>query len=208
MIIRSKGVIDINNDTPLIDDCFLIDTNVLLWLTYNRLSLLESKYQEYQIDSYPIFLEKAIEVGSQLKYSRLSFGEISHVIERCEHEIYCMNNSSTINMKSYRRNFPTERNGVITAIKDSFIIIKGVSTGIVEELDDTMLTLLEDDLHNSLLDGNDSFLASFAKRNDINKIISDDADFATIEDVYLFTSNKKVLSEARRQNKYINRLYT
>ncbi|WP_419961792.1 hypothetical protein [Psychrobacillus sp. BM2] len=187
------------------DDCYLIDTNFFLWLAYSRLSLLEEKYQQYQIDEYPIYLENAINNGSKLKYSRLSFGEISQFIEKCEHEIYCLNNNSNVYFKSFRRNFPRERPNVVTEIKNSFSIIKGVSEGLIEELDDLILSLLENDLENNYLDGADSFIASFAKRNGIDKIIFDDADFASIEEVYLFTANERIIRESRRQGKLLNR---
>lgn len=205
MIVKNKGVFDISKDAPLTSDCFLIDTNVFLWLTYSRLSLLEKKYRQYQIDSYPVYLEKAIGAGSQLRYSRLSFGEVSHFIEKCEHEIFCLNSDKNVYFKSFRTNYPTERVRVVKEIKNSFNIIKDVSDGIIEELDDSILTLMENDLDNNYLDGTDSFLANFAKRNGIDKIISDDGDFATIEDVYLFTANARVIREARKQGKLLSR---
>lgn len=205
MRIKNIAVIDIRKDQPSEDDLFLIDTNVFLWLTYSRLSLLEHKYKQYQLDSYPLYLEKALECGSHLRYSRLSFGEISHVIERCEHEIYCIDNASDIYLKKFRATLPNERSNVVREIKNSFEFIKDISNGINENLDESIIESLEKDLDDSHLDGTDSFLINFAKRNGINKVISDDGDFSTIEDIYLYTSNLRVINEAKRQGKLLVR---
>ena len=77
-------VIDIISDNPRQEDIFLVDTNVWYWQTYTKASILSKPWNQYQVQQYPSYLNKALAANSLLSYCGLSLMELVHSVERSE----------------------------------------------------------------------------------------------------------------------------
>ncbi|WP_182200103.1 PIN domain-containing protein [Paraliobacillus salinarum] len=203
MIINAKGIIDINNDTPLEQDEFFVDTNVWFWLTYHRANQNGNKYQ---LTDYPNYIEAALVLGTKLFRSGLSLSELAHQIEKVEREIYKITtNNKGLKPKDYRIN-QSERAKVVEEVETSWEQVKTFGRPLEHEyINEVTTDLALNKMGKQALDGYDLFLMEFVERAGINKVISDDKDLASVPNIYLFTANKNLISEAESQGKLIVR---
>ena len=205
MKIEALGVIDINNDTPMSEDVFFVDSNVWFWLTYDRASLGDSKPKVYQLQSYPEYIDAAYITGSKMYRSGLSLSELSHLIEKVEKEIYSRTHDVEIDLKQFRR-LDAERQNVIEQIELSWEQIKQMGRPLENEIINETTTdnaLLR--IKTQLLDGYDLYMIEFVQQVGIKNIISDDSDLASVPGIYLFTANQRIIEQASKQGKLVTR---
>lgn len=198
-------VIDIANDVPLNSDAFLIDTNVLYWMTYSRAALSATKPMAYQTTDYPNYTHTALVAGAKVYHSGLSLAELAHIIERTEREIFEAGQSQPIRPKIFRHNHPTERANVCKEIKAATLQVMGWADPLPVEIDEALSSAALERLSSDLVDGYDGFILESMKSKDILQIVTDDGDFATVAGIQLFTANKNVIQAAKDQGKLITR---
>ena len=112
-------VIDIISDNPRQEDIFLVDTNVWYWQTYTKASILSKPWNQYQVQQYPSYLNKALAANSLLSYCGLSLMELVHSVERSEKKISIQqgNISTHLSLKEYRHNYPRARANIVSEIQ-------------------------------------------------------------------------------------------
>lgn len=200
-------VIDIQQDNPRKEDIFLVDTNVWYWQTYTQASILSTPYNQYQIQQYPSYLNKALSANSLLLYCGLSLIELVHNIERSEREISIQqgNIPSQTKPKEYRHNYPQERANVVSEIQLACSQVKSIAAEIKILIESQVINSALNRLQTQLLDGYDLLILEAMKRENINSIITDDGDYITVPNIKVFTANRNVIIAARNQGKLIVR---
>jgi len=81
-------VLDIRQAVPSDKDCFLVDTNVWLWMTYSNAGHGEPGWRTALMGQYAAFVQGAIAAGAKISCCGLSMAELSHVIEKTERQIH------------------------------------------------------------------------------------------------------------------------
>ncbi|ELS34839.1 MULTISPECIES: hypothetical protein [Pseudanabaena] len=214
-------VVDINSDTPQPSDIFLVDTNIWLWQTYSRysvpnlaqsaLSLSSSqdlRRLQRKIAKYLTYIKKASITGAILVYSELMLSELAHVIETTEFKIYqSRNNLAQLTLKEYRNNFPTERSDVVDEVQSVWRQVEQFAVPanlmVNNQVAQSALTRFE----TQSLDGYDLFIIEAINRAGAGqvRIITDDQDYVTVNNIQVFTANGNAISNARRLNKLLVR---
>jgi hypothetical protein len=203
------NVVDIQADRPQVGDRFLVDTNVWYWLMYSRSKDTSRPPQDYQITQYPDYINAAVKAKGQLFWSALSVAELTTLIERSEHNIFCKKIKRDLNtfpIKEYRHEYPKERNDrVITEIEVSWNQVEAARHCLESLVNQSTVTQVISDLRIQSIDGYDSLIIHAMNTTKIDKIITDDFDFVTVPGITVFTANKRSLSAARSQKKLLTR---
>lgn len=193
-------VIDIRQDTPKTEDAFLVDTNVWYWVTYTKAS---QTAQPYQIKDYPTYISRALSSKSQLFKCGLSLAELSHRIEKTEHEFFSY--TRTLTLKEYRHNYPQERATVVQEVQAAWGQVKSMANAVDitvnKDSTDRVLTRMASEP----LDGYDLLILEAISQAGIVNVITDDGDYAMVPGIQLFTANHNVIEAARNQGRLIGR---
>ncbi len=207
-IVRAN-VVDIKTDRPQKSDRFLIDTNAWYWLAYSRSKDTLRPPKDYQIKQYPRYITAALNTTSTLFWSGLSMAEITTLIERSEHDIFCQENQldpNDFSLKEYRHGRSSERtNHVIPEIKTVWDIVESCGQCLESIIHQETVTQAIEDLKNQEVDGYDGLMVHAAKTANISQIITDDIDFITVPGITVFTANRNAISAAKSHNKLIDR---
>lgn len=188
------NVYDIRNVYPDRKDRYFVDTNVWFWFTYcsSKEIVGEAVPRRYQVEKYPQFVEKVLDEGAKLYHCPLVFSELANIIEKTELEIYNYENpDNTISRKQFRA-IPSERSKFIEELKQAWRVISSISNSIEVSLDGALVKSASGVLENSCLDPYDAFYFSLMKNEGIEKIITDDKDFATTNISSIYTANNRM----------------
>ena len=198
------SVVNIESDTPRSDDSFLVDTNVWLWLCYNRVSLsLDLNIQ--QLTTYPAYLKKILSAKAKLYRSSLSFAELSHQIEKVEHECYGRKNRNGLTLKEFRHNCVPERANVVSEIETAWQQVKSLASIAELSLNEATTDSAVTRCKNQLVDGYDLYFLESLHAASLLQILSHDGDFCTVPGITLFTANRSVILAATGQGKLVSR---
>jgi predicted nucleic acid-binding protein len=198
----NASVVDISSDNPRPEDIFLVDTNVWYWMTYSRASQTGAK--AYQVNTYPAYASKALACNSKIFQSGISLAELSHIIEKSEREIFNASNPA-VSTKEYRHNFPIERTNVVLEIEAACMQVLSLADPLETSINNDLANAALKRLMTNTVDGYDLFLLESMATQGINQVITDDADFATVPGIVVFTANRTVLSAAKAQGQLIVR---
>lgn len=199
------NIIDIQKDTPQKTDNFLIDTNVLYWMTYTRASIPEKmRPLPYQVNVYPDYIKKALAIKSGLLRTELHLTELGYLIESSELEImkYIKPN---IKRKEFRHNYTTDYKTVVSEILASWGQIKTLTKTLEAKICELIGDAVMQRCNSQRADHCDLLTLEIMNRSGISKIITDDGDFSTIPGIQVFTSNRSVIKRAKTQKKLITR---
>lgn len=191
-------VYKISDVSPNRKDRYFVDTNVWFWFTYcsSREIYGDYKPQRYQVDKYPQFVEKVLDEGAKLYHCPLVFSELANIIEKTEHEIYNLESSSKkISRKEFRA-IPAERKKFVEELRQAWRVVSSVSNCIKVNLDEDIVNSTSSVLEESSLDAYDAFYFNIMKREGIDRIITDDRDFATTDVGSIYTANDRMYGEA------------
>jgi hypothetical protein len=198
------SVVDIRTNNPRKDDTFLVDTNVWLWMCYGRASLSLNANLD-QISTYPTYVKKALKAGSKLFRSSLSFSELSHLIEKIEHEHYVRMNGKKIHVKEFRHNNNQERENVVSEVVTAWNQVKAIASLVELSLNESTTDAAVLRFKSQMVDGYDLFLLESLSGRGGMHLLSNDSDFCTVPGITLFTANPAVITASRNQGKLISR---
>lgn len=198
-------VVDVRGDTPASNDLFYVDTNVWYWTTYDRCTLARNPPLTYQIASYPRYVFAGLAVGATLLSSGLAVSEIAFAIERSEHELFVQRSGNKTTRKEFRHNFPSTRRQVAEEIQDAWSLVRAYSTLMDVTVSGDIVDNAINRMSTELLDGYDAIVVEMLSTIDCTQVITDDADFATVPGITVFTANNTVLRAAARQGKLVAR---
>jgi predicted nucleic acid-binding protein len=194
-------VVDIGADTPKAADAFLVDTNVWFWMAYPNAG---QSAIPYQLTSYPSYVNSALGNGAKIFRTGLSLAELSHRIEKTEHDIY-RSYVNTIELKEYRHNMPVERSRIVSEVQAAWGQVKSLTDPLAVTVDDPTTDSALARFQTEKVDGYDLFILETMKSNGVLQIITDDGDFATVPGIQVFTANRNVIRIAQSQGKFFTR---
>jgi len=196
-------VVDITADTPKDADVFLVDTNVWYWMTYTRLGHAVNPPPQYTTN-YPLYTNAALSAGARIFHSGLSLAELAHLIEKVEREIYAAANGH-IGTKEYRHNSDGQRLQVVTEIQTAWGQVVSLAEQLTATINTSMANAALTRLQTEKVDGYDLFILESMKNHGVEKVITDDGDFATIPGIQVFTANRNVIQAAKSQSRLVTR---
>jgi predicted nucleic acid-binding protein len=192
-------VVDITIDNPKPTDKFLVDTNVWYWLTYPPAS---SSARPYQIKRYPKYIELSVVATSELYCSGLTLAELAHLIEKAEQGIF----SSSVRLKEYRHNYPSERAKVVAQVQAAWdSICPSYASQIDCSINGSTVNAALKRFQTQALDGYDLFILESMQQHSLTQVITDDGDYVTVPGIQVFTANPNVITAARSQGKLVVR---
>ncbi len=194
-------VVDIGADTPRATDAFLVDTNVWFWMAYPNAS---QSAIPYQLTSYPSYVNSALEKGAKICRTGLSLAELSHRIEKTEHNIY-RSYVNAMELKEYRHNVPAERSRIVSEVEAAWEQVKSLAEPLAVTVDESTTDAALALFQTVKVDGYDLFILETMKCNGVVQVITDDGDFATVSGILVFTANRNVINSARAQGRLLTR---
>lgn len=165
----------------------LLDTNILLWVFYERISLSKS----YQKLIYPSFVETLLKKDSNnVLYTTIyNILEAFSVIENNEYEIYLTENSldkKIFSKKNYRL-IQLEREKIKSILGLFFEQLSNALEITETQISKTDLIEFYDTYTEQYLDSNDFALIKICNEGDFDYLLTDDADFKTYSNECNFT---------------------
>jgi predicted nucleic acid-binding protein len=194
-------VVDIGADTPKATDVFLVDTNVWFWMTYPTAG---QSAIPYQLTTYPSYVNRALRSGAKICRTGLSLAELSHRIEKTEHDIY-QSYVTAIELKEYRHNVPAERSRIVSEVQAAWEQVKSLAEPLSLAVDESTTDSALARFRNEKVDGYDLFILETMRSNSVLQVITDDGDFATVPAIQVFTANQNVINSARAQGRLLTR---
>jgi len=195
------NVIDIRSDNPQKTDRFLVDSNVWFWIAYSKASL---NCKNYQSTYYPQYLCEAIATEANTHYFSLNVAELAHTIEKSERELFKKSNGVEIEVKDFRH-IELERKKVISEVRNAHYILNQAGVELPVDIPVGKDHDLINDIAEYLLDGYDALILEAMKAKGVYSILTDDSDYACVEDITVFTANRNVITAAKGAGKLIVR---
>ena len=199
--IIQADVVDIGADKPRATDAFFVDTNVWFWMAYPTAG---QSAIPYQLTSYPSYVNSALGNGAKICRTGLSLAELSHRIEKTEHDIY-RSYVNAIELKEYRHNMSAERSRIVSEVEAAWEQVKSLAEPLAITVDESATDAALARFQTVKVDGYDLFILETIKSNGILQVITDDGDFATVPGIQVFTANRNVINSARVQGRLLTR---
>lgn len=139
-----------------------------------------------------------------LLHTGLSLGELAHVIEGAELDIY-QQTAQIRHRKEFRHSFPIERANVTSRITTSWREIERMSSLMDVLVDRDLMTAALQRLRTEALDGYDALVVERLTQAGVNQVITDDSDFATVAGLTVFTANLTMINAAQAQRQLVVR---
>lgn len=169
-----------------------VDTNVLLFLFYSRISFLDDS-DDTRKRSYQNFVASILKLKNVRLYtSAINLNEALHVIEKTECEIYNSNLVGTeIDLKSYRKQSDNS-----SANQKQFKLLYRQVCKIMQiidyEINKSFIKDYIDNYKEYCYDCMDAAFSDCCKKNGIKYILTNDIDFAGLEEgIDVLTANSK-----------------
>lgn len=182
----------------------LVDTNVWLWLCFERSTNDLTSQRKSEIDKYLSFIKQCMTTGIKLRYSPTTLVELSSVVEKLEFEIYKSSLNKSIGQKTFRHEYPGERTRIRTLVSSVISQVQQLGIDIPFNFDNEFSNEIVIDYRNSCLDGYDSALVNIMRTGRVDMVLTDDSDFSTVRGVKLLTANAHVIQDAARVKKLMN----
>lgn len=170
----------------------LIDTNVLLWIFYDR----STSFKDYQKEKYPNIFANTVN-DNKYVVNTVILSELFNLIEKTEYKLYRDDNKLTeeYTLKKYRKNLEERKK-----LKQRIELIYQQIHNAIEIRDCNISTKSIDGYKNNmcshLLDCNDYIVAEFCRENNISKILTDDSDYICLCDEFqIYSANNAFFLE-------------
>lgn len=194
------NVIHASKYKPTGKEHILLDTQILLWVFYSKISspmLGSDSPSPYQLKVYPALFSLLMRAKSMLFHSGLNLPELFHRIERFECKLHCYLTKADLQPKQYRHAVSDAMQQIIGEVHTIWEKIGKISHLIPVSID---ANFLQNSLtHYGLcrVDGYDRLMLEVARTAPMPLwILSDDGDMACVKGVTVITENQSVLGEA------------
>ncbi|MEX6663649.1 type II toxin-antitoxin system VapC family toxin [Pseudomonas sp. W2-17] len=179
--------LDIRNNEPSKDAVYFVDTNVWYWTTYAASKkFLGNAPQDYQIEFYPGFIEKALAHNATLHYTSLTLVELTSLIERSEFEIFkAFNGDPKYKIKQFRKD-NAQRKAVLAEIDSAWEQIQAMASELPTSLPNGSSAELISIINAHPVDGYDALYVKIMSDHKIANIITDDKDFRAVTGLNLY----------------------
>lgn len=203
--IKCRGVIDLTDLMQLakmrqtFNQGFYVDTNIWYKITYEANPEL--------VNLYPQVLSSLLnDARTKLLRSKLSFSELANLIDRYNWQGY-QNTHHRLPRKAYRQ-LTTERQVVISAIDNRLKQVETYTDDVESDRFEEVLNYITESnfvetLAESYLDPTDAMMINIIRENGVKNVITDDKDYLSVSDIYLFTLNGKAIERAKREDKLL-----
>ncbi|HHV41890.1 MAG TPA: PIN domain-containing protein [Clostridiaceae bacterium] len=200
-------VFDIRQTNPQGSDCFLVDSNVWLWMTYSNAGHDEPNWRAALMAKYVTFVQDAVINNGKVYCCGLSLAELSHIIEKTEREIHEASTGTSIKAKEYRHNFTIQRTRIVVKVQNAWNQVFTVEEHkpLSITIDSSTTTAALNRLQTEKVDGYDLFILESMRSHGVEQVITDDGDFVTVPGIQVFTANRNALQAARAQGRLITR---
>lgn len=199
-------VYDIRSYEPRPEQAFLVDTNAWFWISYSRATLpvLLGRPAKRQHEQYERFIKKALDVGCTIGRCDLILSELAHQIENTERKIYEHHSlgQKEIFLKDYRA-IPEERKRVVSEVTNAWDMVTRMSENCAVTIDGSATRAALEAFRVYPIGGYDIFLLEAMKNKGLKSILTDDSDFAGVGGISIFTSNVRVLEEAKKAGRLV-----
>ncbi|WP_353171840.1 PIN domain-containing protein [Acinetobacter rudis] len=192
-------ILDITKVTPEATDHYFFDTNVWFWVTYcstndeRDLNIVNGP-KKYQIEKYPDFVEKVLDIGAKIFHCPLTYTELANLIEKAEYAKYINTHSlgKSFTRKNFREN-QDSRKLVMDQIKTAWETINQFSTCLGLELIEQTTQAIHSKMERSSLDSYDAIFIHLMQSHKIQLLVSDDRDMMTSDISQILTANNNFL---------------
>jgi hypothetical protein len=203
----AASIVDIRNRVDFSDiNSLVVDTNAWFWLTYTGDFAEDDKPHGSKLVHYPNFISTCLSNNVDLKYTIISLAEIHKLTEVSLYKHYkSWVDNDDITFKNYRYKETAQRQDFLDEYEAMYEQINGMGEHIptfdnIGEYPDTLLRESKE----KLLEIADIIILKSAARLNISDIITDDGDFATVEDITVYTANDKIIEAAKANELLLN----
>ncbi|MCU8035033.1 MULTISPECIES: hypothetical protein [unclassified Shewanella] len=184
-----KLVFKLESDNFPVKQKVFLDTNVIYWNTYASSRVFPSslKPAPYQLNDYSSLLAKLIENENTLYFSQYSIPELVHIVAGVESTL------DACGSRHLRKKWLREKGREIVAgeIHSVIAALQSWATPLTPSLPYTCEKYIER-YAQVYLDGYDLFLEKELTENEITLVLTDDADFFSVDGLNLVTANKTI----------------
>jgi hypothetical protein len=204
-------VVDVRDYGATTSSEYIVDTNVLVFSTYDRYDqqrLLGKRVPtDATIDEYLRYEKRVRAAGSRLYIASAAVFEFLRTVERAELEILwatkdhaaALGDFSNFDLKKVRRvcfkcGYNEAQRNVVTYLNSlakrfTLLEVSASFAGFADRCTHAWI--------GTVIDTGDAIQLSEAKSKGITSVISDDQDFATLEGITQFTANRTIIDTAR-----------
>lgn len=197
-------VVDIQADVPQTNDVFFADAHVWYWFAYPRAGLVRNPPDAARVTAYLSYTAAALNAQAALVRTGVTLMELATIIGNAEWEICNINRVPQIGKKVFRYDAHNRR-AVVTQIRAAWRFVVDASHHVDIGLGEIETRRVLSRLSVQPVDGQDALVINALRAHGISQIISDDADFAAVRGIQMFTANADVLAAAVRQDRLLVR---
>ena len=193
-MMKCEKIIDINDFIPFDNQkAFFLDTNVLYWFSYPRYGITK-KHVKQQATPYYDFIDNLVANGNPLFTSVYNITEMLHVIEKNEFDLFTLNHpEADWTIKDFRKRSSERsqlKSNLSTALSNANNICKIINFNFTYN---TMEQFVQD-LEYHRCDTFDYAILKHCINDGKLNVVSDDNDFTTMEQIFLYTANPTSLA--------------
>lgn len=171
---------------------YFLDTNILYWYCYPNYALLNSNKVHRQSEIYINFVDNLVYNGNPIFTSVYNMSELLYTVEKNEFELYKSKQGTDVTLKEFRR--ITNRSDLKTTLLVCIENIKNICKILDYHSGPDILDEFVSSIDKHHCDNYDYIILKNCIADNKKHIISDDADFATMDGFTLYTANSYALN--------------
>lgn len=183
-------IFNIDGIVPSAEDAYFVDTNVWYWFSCAALPGFSGA--EWKVRRYSRVIERLLNGRARIYHTSLIFAELANVIERRTAEYYRGLKGRDDELKALRQ-IPEFKELVSNGVNNAWLNVTTISRCIDVSIGSDFASRAKTIFNQYPLDAYDSFFVSLSASHGIVNIITDDADYHTVDGLRLFTLNGAML---------------
>jgi hypothetical protein len=202
MPLRARAdVIRVADFKPPATGRHLVDTNIWLGMLAPEATLNPRGDVAAQFKPYLDLLALIKKAGGQLYCCAIQFAEIAHRLEKLALDRYRQSTGlANTKMKEFRYDCPGPRAVYLKELAGAWEVLTGMAETVPSTIDATSVQQCLDGFvsRKEGVDPYDSFQIDSMRAAEITDVITDDADFVTVQGIRLITANANAIEAARK----------